>query len=120
MPIPLGARRLRQRGFNQAARLADELGALRSLPVGRSLLIRSRDTKTQTKLTPEQRTKNVEGAFSASNTCAGKRVILVDDVFTTGATLAAAAAALEKAGSGVVGAVTFARAMPLSVRLDLG
>lgn len=119
VPIPLGTKRMRQRGFNQAAELARELGAIWSLPVAERLLRRTRETKTQTKLTPEQRVENVEEAFFASATAASQGIILIDDVLTTGATLSAAAAALASAGCEEIGAITFARAMPLSVQLDL-
>jgi predicted amidophosphoribosyltransferase len=66
VPIPLSARRLRQRGYNQAAALARALGTEWHLPVAERLLSRTRDTGTQTALTPEARAKNVAGAFIAS------------------------------------------------------
>ena len=116
VPVPLGGGRQRARGYNQSERIAAALGASVELPVRCDLLRRVRETKTQTALTPEARHANVAGAFRAEPV-AGLELVLVDDVFTTGATLAAAGAALVRAGAKRVEAVTFARAV---VELDLG
>lgn len=110
VPIPLGARRLRARGYNQSARLAEALARLTGGAVA-DVLRRSRETGTQTALTPEGRHANVAGAFATTRVPPG-RCVLVDDVFTTGATLCAAAAALRDRGAEAVEAVTFARAAP--------
>jgi len=115
IPVPLGGRRQRARGYNQSERIATAIGARTGHAVRTDLLKRVRETPTQTALTPEARHANVAGAF-CSGAAAGMELVLVDDVFTTGATLAAAAAALMAAGAKRVEAVTFARAV---VELDV-
>ncbi len=112
VPVPLAPRRERQRGYNQAAVLAAALGERSGWPVRAAWGRRVRDTRTQTALTPEERRANIAGAFVPGPVAAGARVLLVDDVFTTGSTLAELAATLLEAGAGAVEAVTFARARP--------
>jgi predicted amidophosphoribosyltransferase len=109
IPIPLGSRRLRRRGYNQSERIARALGALLDVAVHPEWLVRGRETPSQTALTPEQRSANVAGAFAAVGAPVG-RCVLVDDVFTTGATLRAASDALIGGGAVAVDAVTFGRA----------
>lgn len=110
IPVPLGARRARVRGYNQSERIAAALGHRLGVAVRSDLLRRTRETQTQTALTPEARRANLAGAFAARDV-RGLPVVLVDDVFTTGATLIAAAEALAAAGAASVDAVTFARAL---------
>lgn len=113
VPIPLSATRERARGYNQSAELA---GGLLRRRGGRicSCLVRTRHTRTQTTLTPEERAANLAGAFATVGTVPS-RVVLVDDVFTTGATLVEAAQALLRGGAVEVSAVTFGRAeLPLA------
>lgn len=110
VPIPLGRARERARGYNQSTKLADALGALTGLGVEPGCLVRGRETPTQTRLTPEERAANLRRAFRATRPPA--HAVLVDDVFTTGATLVSAAEALLEAGTERVSAVTFARALP--------
>jgi predicted amidophosphoribosyltransferase len=109
IPIPLGARRLAERGYNQSERLAAALAERIGGVVRPDLLRRVRDTRSQTALTPEARQANVADAFEATG-APPPGSVLVDDVFTTGATLCSAAAALRAAGAERVEAVTFARA----------
>ena len=111
VPVPLGSRRRRLRGYNQCDGIAQACADAWAIPFAPDLLHRCRETSTQTALTPEARRANVAGAFAVRpGALAPNRVVLVDDVFTTGATLAEAAAALLTAGVTRVGAVTFGRA----------
>jgi competence protein ComFC len=111
VPVPLHPTRQRERGFNQAALLACELGIHLGRPVVDGVLVRSRATHPQVGLGPDERRANVDGAFECANDdLAGKRVLLVDDVYTTGSTMEAAGAALREGGAESVWAYTLARA----------
>ena len=111
LPVPLSRQRLRQRGYNQALLLARHLGAGRRLRA--DLLLRLRDAAAQSGLSRAQRLGNLHGVFALepllAPAVAGRRVLLVDDVLTTGATLHAAALALQAAGALQVGALVLAR-----------
>jgi len=111
LPVPLHPRRLRARGYNQSALLA-RVACRRLLPLRHDLLDRIRDTPAQKDLGPRQRWANVQGAFGAGRAARGLRLLLVDDVTTTGATAAACAAALLDAGALEVHLLTLARAVP--------
>jgi ComF family protein len=105
---PDGDRSLR-RGHQPAEALARELGRVWGIPVA-ALLARRRRVARQTGLHRDERRRNMRGAFVARETLSG-RALLVDDVYTTGATVAAAATALRAAGASRVDVVTFARAV---------
>lgn len=113
VPVPLHALRLWRRRFNQSALLARHLSVLGGVPAAMEALQRTRATVSQVNLTRAERRANVAGAFrvtrAAEGLVAGRRVLLVDDVFTTGATLDACARALRRAGAAHVDALTFAR-----------
>jgi competence protein ComFC len=111
VPVPLHPLKQRQRQFNQAERLAQCLGEALNLPVNTQTVARVQFTETQTKLSRPQRAANVEDAFAPrpGKTLDGARVILVDDVMTTGATTSACARALRKAGAVDVCVWTVAR-----------
>lgn len=112
IPIPLHPRRLRVRGFNQARLLAEQLGRAVGLEVDSQLLSRVRYTRPQVGLSRLERQQNVSGAFEASSdAAAGRHVLLVDDVFTTGTTMFSAAKTLLAAGATAVSAYCLARAV---------
>jgi len=111
VPVPLHKDRLRMRGFNQAACLARELSKQVHLTVDEDILARHRSTAAQVDLDAEQRKENVRDAFRCvSQGAFDKRVLLIDDVCTTGSTLEACAEALRQGGARSVQALTLARA----------
>ncbi|MFK7902374.1 MAG: ComF family protein [Nitratireductor sp.] len=113
IPIPLYKTRLLARKFNQAAELARNIGKKKKLEYAPHLLVRLKKTKQQVGLSREERLNNMVGAFKVPKELAvqlkGRSILLVDDVYTTGATVSAATHALQKAGSGPVDVLTFAR-----------
>lgn len=113
VPVPLHALKEREREFNQAEILAWHLSAATHIPLNTKLLRRVSSTMTQTRLTKQQRAANVRGAFATRRGVKlnGERVVLVDDVFTTGATTNACAQALRSAGAGEVCVWTVARGL---------
>ncbi len=111
VPMPLHWRRLLVRGFNQSRLLANELAGRTGIPVS-ILLAKRRPTQAQAGLSRARRRANVSGAFRVTRPelVRGRRLLLVDDVFTTGATANAAAMALKRAGARRVTVLTLARA----------
>jgi ComF family protein len=111
VPVPLHPRRMRERGFNQAALIARELGRRTGCPCGDQALVRREDTVPQAGLTAAARRRNVARAFAVRRRglVAGRIVALVDDVFTTGATAYACARVLREAGAREVRLLSVAR-----------
>lgn len=111
LPVPLYPGRRRRRGYNQSELLARCLSRAAGIPLEPGLLARLRDTPSQTALHPDDRARNVRGAFRAQGPARGRRVLLVDDVCTTGSTLCACAQALREAGAREVWAMTACAAL---------
>lgn len=109
IPVPLSQTRLRERGFNQSQALCSEFARC-GFAVCDSVVVRSKNTSTQTNLTKAERKLNVENAFSVvdKNVLKNKTVLVVDDVYTTGATLNSITQTLLKAGAKQVYGATFA------------
>ena len=113
VPVPLHPKRLRERGFNQALILAREISKRFSLPLEFLALERHKLTEPQVNLSKEQRLENVRGAFAVrkNKRIEGQRVILVDDVYTTGSTIKECAGTLMRSGAADVAVLTLARAV---------
>ena len=109
-PVPLHPSRERDRGYNQSELLAREVSRSTGIPMDAELLARSRNTPPQVTMTsPEERRRNVVGAFECVGDVAGKRVLLIDDVVTSGATVAECSAQLRNAGAAGVWVLSLAR-----------
>lgn len=102
IPVPLHIKRLKERGFNQAKLLCDELSKLVKVETRDDILLRVKQTKTQTKLSYTERQQNLDNAFKAVNKkfIKDKNILVVDDVFTTGATIENCAKMLKNSGAG--------------------
>lgn len=111
IPVPLHPARFRERGFNQSQYIAESIGSVLRVPVLSLVLVRSRQTKQQARLSLEERRENVVDAFvcNSPEDVVGKRVLLVDDVLTTGSTVDACARVLVDAGAHSVRVLTLAR-----------
>jgi ComF family protein len=115
-PVPLGPRRLAQRGYNQALEIARPLGRALGLPVHARLVARVRETVAQSSVPPERRRANIAGAFAvplaALALLPGRHIGVVDDVMTSGGTLDEMAAVLKRHGAARVSNLVFARTPP--------
>lgn len=114
VPIPLSPQRGRERGYNQAELLARATASAWQMPIWADALVRTRETRSQVRLTPSERASNVSRAFEVPShrrtSLRGQHVVLVDDVITTAATVNAAVQALLEGGARIISCVTFGRA----------
>ncbi len=111
LPVPLHQERLRQRGFNQSGEIAKALGRRLGLPVSHDLLMRREATAPQAMLPHDTRQENVRGVFECRGDLSGQRVLLVDDVMTTGATLRECSRVLHLHGAASIEVGVVARAL---------
>ena len=102
VPVPLQLKRLRQRSYNQALLLAREVARIRGVVLDNHLLIKARETESQQGLSAGDRIKNLHGAFQLKDKLSGQRILLIDDVMTTGATVAACSQVLIEGGAAEV------------------
>lgn len=109
MPVPMTKRALLKRGFNQSLLVAKEVSIKKGIPIDIDSLQKRKDTFPQVGLKAEERLKNLKGAFSVEGDVKGKRILLLDDVMTTGATLQECSKALLKAGAVDVKGLVLAR-----------
>jgi ComF family protein len=114
VPIPLIKKKLKWRGFNQSEEIARELSNFFKIPIISDCLIKIKETKDQVELSEKERKENVKGVFFVKNSkkIAGRNILLVDDVFTTGATMEEAARVLKEAGAKKIVGIVIARASP--------
>lgn len=112
VPVPLHHNKCRSRGFDQAVMLAREVAAVFNLPFAAGVVTRVRDTESQTRMSRNQRKENMRGAFAIqdADSIEDCRVLLVDDVMTTGATVEEVSRVLKKAGARWVEVLTLGRA----------
>jgi ComF family protein len=110
VPVPLALARLRERGYNQALQLARQVGRDFGAPVIADLLQRTRATAPQQGLTAAARRENLKGAFAVTRAVPGRRILLIDDVLTTGTTARECAAVLRGAGAGMIEVAVLGRA----------
>ena len=111
IPVPLEKKKLKKRGFNQAEEIAKEISIFLKIPLVNNILIKIRETLPQVELSDKEREENILGAFSCQNKneIKGKKILLVDDVYTTGSTLEECARVLKEAGAKEVWGLVVAR-----------
>lgn len=113
IPVPLHIKRLRERGFNQSLLLANAIGKRKGISVAPFILKRTRWTEPQVNLTGKERRVNVKGAFEVCGDVSGKRILVVDDVYTTGATVSECSKVLKRSGAKEVCVFTLSRTAEL-------
>jgi ComF family protein len=113
IPVPLHIKRLRERGFNQSLLLANAIGKRQGIPVDPYILKRTRWTVPQVNLTGRERKVNVKGAFEVCGDVREKRILIVDDVYTTGATVSECSKVLKRSGAKEVRVLTLSRTAEL-------
>ena len=113
IPVPLGKKRLKERGYNQVGLVARPLAYRLGVRYEPEAIWKARETRSQVGLTLSQRHKNVQDAYQADpKIVTGKSILIMDDVATTGSTISACTEALLSAGAGNIYALTIARALP--------
>ncbi len=110
VPVPLHRKRLQQRNYNQALLLAREFARIRKLPVARDLLLKVSETESQQGLSAKERVRNLQGAFALQGDVSGMKILLVDDVMTTGATVESCSQMLIEGGAAKVYIAVIGRA----------
>jgi ComF family protein len=110
VPVPLSLKGLRERGFNQTLLMARPFAKRRGLPLEGRLLFKKKETPPQTSLSRSARLRNLRGTFAVRGALSGERILLVDDVITTGATVSECTKALLRAGASEVCVAALARA----------
>lgn len=111
IPVPLDKKKLKARGYNQSAELTKDLSRILQIPVAENILVKTKSTPPQMELSKEEREKNLEGVFVVKNPepLSGKKIFLVDDVYTTGSTMNECAKILKEAGAKSVWGICLAR-----------
>lgn len=111
VPVPLFRKKMKQRGFNQSEEIAKELSRIFKIPILKDALLKIKNTASQVDLEKEERQENIKGAFSCINTeiIKGRKVALVDDVYTTGETMEECAKTLKESGAKEVWGIAVAK-----------
>ena len=114
VPVPLEKRKLKWRGFNQAEEIGKEISKFLNIPLINDILFKIKETLPQVELSEKEREENIKGVFIIRNRkkISGKKILLVDDVYTTGSTMKECAQLLKKAGATEVIGIVIARAAP--------
>jgi len=114
VPVPLEKRKLKWRGFNQSEEIGKEISKFLNIPLINDILFKIKETLPQVELSEKEREENIKGVFIIRNRkkISGKKILLVDDVYTTGSTMKECAQLLKKAGAKEVIGIVIARAAP--------